>query len=566
MNVDRELSGFRAKGVPLALVVALSMIALAAIVLLAKNLFIDNAIVFHDEYIYRVWSNPTFRSSEIFRRDLAQAMPNQLYFRIYSWAAGAGGNFYAVAQWLNVVFWAVSLAALIAIVGRLGIGMDDMRLPVIVLVALLLPLSVYTKYFMPESMYLALFMLSTWQIMHLREPGALKWMATTGLTIGLMYFVKPHAVIFLGVAIIYLLVSAVGMRACGALMLGFIVGFASCRIAFPPMVSAHESSLGIYAIMLQGLASHLANYDGGFAGLARDVSHVSAGHLSLFFLMFAVPFVAVWGAACPRLGLLDTSSGRGVDPDFSRYLLIVTTIMIGLAIAFTVSAGEVGRLHSRYYFFIVPLWLLPIAQLRDVTFSRQGTIAAALLILISFSYVAFWGRGYSPILPISLVSDGPEWGFLFVSFRGAVLMLSLLFLGSALALRKQSSARLLMCAIALSSVASISYVTGQQRGIFHNDFTDGSKAMAVEQVVGTEGMSHTLIIGRDRSELSTFMFPLRTLPYVAYASAGTSTDALVGRYEDVRWVVLLSQAYEEPAGAQCFSIGARVRVCALNTH
>lgn len=545
--------------VPVSRVVAFGLITLAAIVLFARNLFIDNAVVFHDEYVYKLWSDPSFRALDIIDRHLAQLMPNRLYFFVYSLAAGAGQNFYVLAQWLNVIFWAMGIASLIPVAARLG--MASGRLVLLVGAAALLPMSMYTKYFMPEAMYFALFMLATWLILGLRLAAAPRRLAAAGFVIGLMYYVKPHAIILLGVTLIFLLFSKVKLRLIIASLLGFSAGLLLCKLSFPPQVES--TSAGVYAQMIHGLMLHILNYSGGMAGLAKDVVHVAAGHLSLFFAMFSLPFVVLCGTLWARLGFVQTSQPDTQTVDFARYLLVATSILIGVAVAFTVSAGEIGRLHSRYYFFLAPLWLLAMLMVARARLARLGKIAVALLSTVAIAYLVVFGRRYSTTLPISVVSDGPEWAFLFVSRAVAGGALLLLWLGTLWSLRARMDCRLLLLAIMLSSIASVCYITALQKGAFRNDLSEGGEASAVEHLLGRKTMEHTIIIGRDRLEVSMFLFSLRSAPHVAYAPKGANVGPLIQGYDDLQWVILLWQDYSAPVNSQCIPLGTSIRACSL---
>ncbi|HEY9133972.1 MAG TPA: hypothetical protein VIM98_19640 [Dyella sp.] len=550
------------RDMPLPLVLALGLVALAAIVLFARNLFVDNAVVFHDEYVYKLWSDPNFLPSDIIDRHLAQLMPNRLYFFVYSLAAGAGQNFYALAQWFNVAFWAAGIAALIPIAVRLDIAPG--RIVLLVGAAVLLPMSMYTKYFMPEAMYFALFMLATWLVLGLRSGRARERLAAAGFVIGSMYYVKPHAIFLFGVVLAFLLCSKVKLRLVAALLLGVAAGFLVCKLSFPPQVDLPSASMGVYAEKIHEWAQHILNYDSGAKGLAKDVMHVAAGHLALFFAMFSLPLVVLCGTLRTRLGFVQASQHDVQALDFARYLLIATTVLIGVAVVFTVSAGEIGRLHSRYYFFLAPLWLLAMLMAERAKLARPGKIAVALLSTIAIAYLVIFGRRYSVTLPISVVSDGPEWAFLFVSRTVAGGTLVLLWLGMLWSLRTRADCRVWIFAIMVSSIASACYVTVQQKGVFRNDLSEGSEASAIEKVLGREAMEHALVVGRDRLEVSMFLFPLRSAPYMAYAPHGAHIDPLIQDKANLRWVILLWKDYPAPAGSQCIFVGERVRACSLS--
>lgn len=564
---ERQMRGLGAalqlgrRQVSLAVMMAVIIVLAAALLLIAKNLFIDNAVVFHDEYLYKVWSDSGLRSADILARNLAPILPNRLYLTIYSVGTDAGSNFYDIAQLMNVGFWVMGL--LLALRLALSNGIKGGELVLYGVALTMLPLSTYTKYFMPESMFLACFLASVGLVLQAARDGSYRACLVTGVSIGLMYYVKPHAVFVLGVDILFLLASRRSVAMVGVLLVGFVLAYLAGHLLLPSP-GGSSTGLGVYSQMLRMLLDHLMGYGGGMKHLTGDLAYVLAGHGMLFLAFFSVPLTASLALAFPRLGWVEDSDIGIREKCFTAYLLICTAIMISVASMFTVMAGEIGRIHSRYYFFIYPLWILQCLLLRRVRFTRPGKVVASLLSVTAIICLAVFGGSYSAVLPVAHVSDGPEWGFVFSGTAMLFALLGCLSMGAQVSIFTRRGPWLLVGAIMLVSLVSTVSVAWQQKHLFRGAFVDGRDAVAVEQFLGTEEMNRAIVVGTGRDQVSKFLFFLHSTPYVTYASGGTPINGLLRKNPGVTRLVLLSNDFVAPGHAQCFKLGERVRICSIN--
>src|ERR1700750_1891201 len=109
------------RGVPVSMFIAWMLVFLAAALLVAKNLVIDNSVVFHDEYLYRAWSDLRFPRQQLLDENIVSPIPNRLFTALYSVSTFAGLNGYDLAQLLNVAFWVVGTLAALQLARRAGV-------------------------------------------------------------------------------------------------------------------------------------------------------------------------------------------------------------------------------------------------------------------------------------------------------------------------------------------------------------------------------------------------------------------------------------------------------------
>ena len=532
------------------------LVAFAAM-LVARNLWVDNAVVFHDEYLYKVWSDVTLSPADILGRDLAPPIPNRLYTWVYGLTAHAGANAYDLAQLLNVGFWGLGSLFVAALAAREGVS--GPRFLVLVLAVASLPFSSFTKYFMPEVMYASLFIGAACLLLEGARKEDTRWVVAAGVVTGAMYYVKPHALFAIGIDAVFLLTLRQRWRALAGLVGGFAVAFAVVRGCLPPVVR-DAGGLGIYDSILHALSERMVAYGGQVSRLALDLVHVGVAHVAMFLMYASVPFVAACGIVIPRLGWFE---GDGRHALFARYLLLATLAMMGVAIAFTVFAGEIGRIHSRYYMFLMPLWLVQLVLARHGRFTRRGAICVSVLVVASAFWLMRFGAAYSPILNLSFVSDGPEWGFIFAPRSRVMIVMAAIVLASVGMVWLHRGSRVLLMAITAMSLIACAMTTIQQKGVFRNSFVDGRDAVTIRQWLGVEGTSHALVVAPDRIVLDKFLFFLDTAPFVALLPEGGRVADIPGTRPGVTALVLLSGTYAEPQGASCRVVGPVIRVCSL---
>lgn len=546
--------------------IAVLVILVLSFCVFAKNIFVDNAVVFHDEYIYKVSSDPQMAEAGAVDRQLAMRLPNHLFFKVYGVGASFGSNYYVFAQLLNVAFWAAGLFALYRV--AISSGLSERRSLVFLAACGLLPLSAYTKYFMPESMYFALFCLSLYALaIGVRmAPGRGKDAAilVSGVIVGSMYFVKPHA-IPLVIANTLFLGCLPGRVRHVALFLAAAIATLIAGRGFVSVASGGESAgLGMYAQAVGPLVSKFGQYVSQPSVLASDLAGVATGHVLFLSAVFGLAYFVAVGALLPRLHLLsrDLPVPRGTRVT-SLYLIVASIVLVGMAIVFTLLAGESGRVHSRYYFFLYPVALLVLLHYRGLKMTVTGEVCATIVVLASALWMAARAPVFSPILPISLVSDSPEWGFVFFSKPFFYVLVAALAVSGLLAVRQSRSVVLVVLSIALLSLTSSVDVLLKQKGLFRNSFVTGKEVVAVEAIVGKENMTQSVIVGRDWDGMSKFLFHLQGAPSAKILPEGASLQPIAEAYPAAPFVIAISDGYEIPDDFDCRADVPGVKICSV---
>ncbi len=559
MSIERDASQ-SARSVALIDVLALLGLALASFALVAKNLAIDNSVVFHDEYLYKVWADATIDHAWMLQQGVVPPMPNLLFAWVYRPAAHAGLNAYDFAQLLNVGFWAVGCIAAWALARRLRADASHMAALGIALVSL--PLSSYTKYFMPEAMYTGLFLVASWLLLDGQIRGALARIGLSGALFGAMYFVKPHALFAIGIGLAFTFTCTNRWRSSGALLAGFVAAFAAIRALLAPLAAPSKHGLGVYEDMLRSLSERLAGYVDGPFGLLLELRHVAAPHVALFVALFGVPLVVTLGQVFPRIRLLRDASVVDIERRlFGRFLLIATVALMGVAILFTVLAGEVGRVHARYYMFLFPLWLVQMALLRTSKLNAVGAVAATAASMLGIGWLWIAARGYAPVLSISHVSDGPEWGMVF-SGKWFYVCLGLLAATNLWATWRGHGGKGILLAVAFVSMVATFETAVAQKSVFRNGATDGRDAVAVEQLIGKAALRRLVVVGPNAGEVDKFLFFLRDVTYVDFRPESSPVENIEQRFPRADWFVTITAGYVVSDRYVCQPVG-RVRLCSI---
>jgi hypothetical protein len=547
------------RGVPLSTFIAWVLVFFAAALLVAKNLVIDNAVVFHDEYLYRAWSDLRFSRQQLLDENIVSSIPNRLFTAVYSVTTFAGLNGYDVAQLLNVGFWAIGTLATLLLARRANVFGG--RLVALAIALVVLPWSSYTKYFMPEAMYAAIYLASVLVFMKALTERRATLMIGVGFLLGLLYYVKPHGLIILGINGVFVLFSQRRWKNIGALLIGLGLAVLAIRKLTPSLPHPSGNSLGIYTVMLRAQLDHFLNYRGAMLEFFSNLAYVGGGHVMMFLALCGMPFVAALGIAIPRLGWWAPS--RMMDPQFPRYLLVSTAALMSVAIVFTVLTAEVGFIHSRYYLFLWPLWACFAATLSDGRFTRPGAIFATLVSVAAIGCAATLGPIYSAGTRISFISGSPEWGVLFAPTPIMFLAFAVLLVCSLAYIWMARAVSAWLGAFALIGITATVMAAVGQKTIFRNSFTDGRDAVAVQQVFGRDPLAHMLVIGRDAGEVDKFLFFLEVTPHVAWLPDGGSVEAAVAASPTVERVILLSPAYVAPPRFTCSQLAA-VRTCTMS--
>ncbi len=536
-------------------VIALFLIIATSSAVLGKDLFIGNAVVFHDEYVYKVSADQQLDQALVLSRDLAPRIPNRFFLFLYGFGSYLGADYYAFAQGLNVLFWALGLFFLYRL--ALETGLSPGRALLYLAAAALLPLSAYTKYFMPESMFFAFFCATVYVLvvgLHRQIDAPL---AIAGVLVGLLYFIKPHALALAGSTALFLMFFPLRLRSLTLFGVGLGMALGVGKLV-SQKVPAGDSGLGVYRQMLEGL---LATLTGG-GKLGPVIAEVAAGHALFLVGGFALSLVVVVYELLPWHRLRENDAGpRSPLWLVCAYLLTTGVALMGMSILFTALSGELGRVHSRYYFFLAPLGLLVLFHFRELRLTLAGKVVALSLGVGGPLLLGAFGPGYSGVLPISHVSDCPEWGFMYFAPQIAWVGPAAIAAATVWAVLRPRATDWLVVVISILSVVSGVEVATMQKGAYRNNFTTGVEAVAVEKLIGHPRMRNVVVVGENRDVVSKFLFFLRSTPMVEQPPLGTHLDEVFARHPEATDLVVISPGYIAPTAVPCRGQVAGVTIC-----
>jgi hypothetical protein len=526
---------------------ALGLVALFAL-LFFRILFTENSVIFHDEYVYKASSDWLIDRRLLLARDLVPEMPNKLYLALIGIHSLFDQNAYVVVGLLNVCAYLAAAVPLAWLGWRAGIRRG--RLVGAVLVCLLLPFGLYTKVFMTEAWYLAPFLAAQTFLIEGLTRGKRSALVLAGLMLCCLYLIKPLAILVigtsLGVMALYVLMTGGRARQLGEGALSLLLGFAAVLplrwILSPP--SPVDTPGGVYGPMvLNGLKWVLLMPFEAPSTFLGKLAYVSWGHLMFGGFLYALPIAAA-------AFLLRPAPAPEERPRLALSLIaLVNLAVLALAaILFTISVNEVGRVHMRYYCFA---FCLPVMLLFDRSPSQESrtgrTLAAGATVTCVIACALFY-RSYDPIIRIALVSDAPDIGIVHLSRLGLVALSFLPLAAAWFLYRGDPRWRALSIAfVVLFSLYDAFIVTRESGTTFNGPYVRGEEAVAVNACIPPAERNDVLVVGRDRSVVSKFLFRYRAAPHVLYSEG----DGSLARSEipaGSKWIVVLgSKAVEAPA-------------------
>lgn len=388
-----------------ALVLAAGM-ALVSWYLLQRTLGLSPG-VFADEWYYSKMARLMPLSEAL--------LPSWLYLLVYGASSSCGPGFLDCARIGNVLFH-VGAAPFLYLVARRVL---PARLAcAVALLALLLPLNLYTSFFMPESMYFFGFAVLAW--LALAGLGWRPWLQAllAGAVLGLMSLVKVHAIFLLPALCLYL-VYASRVRAAGETGSAWIARGLGMALLAAAAAAAVKLLLGWLLAGEAGLTLFGAFYGAGANSASQrsllsrllPMSVSARGHAMALAALLTIPLAALLHAALRRATWRD---GNPLGP-LTAFTVLMLGSALGLAVLYTASIAHEGpleglRLHSRYYSFVLPLLLVAGACATrkdgDQPAARHIRPVPALIALVLAVLLAAawrWLPGFDP-----RVTDSPE--------------------------------------------------------------------------------------------------------------------------------------------------------------
>jgi len=208
--------------------------------------------------------------------------------------------------------------------------------------------------------------------------------------------------------------------------------------------------------------------------------------------------------------------------------------------------------------------MLVIFHSSTLRLTKTGIVVGFIVCFIAIILLLRVIGTYSTILPISLVSDGPELGFAFISNPVLYLSATLLIGTSLLVLFKPQNYGWLVGTIIVLSLLSNANAFSKQKGLFRGLYTTGQDAIAVEQIIGKEEMDHVVVVGENRDIVTKFLFFLSSTPNIDYLASGNSVESSLDRFPESTWLVAISADYYFSDWLDCSPVGETITICSVS--
>lgn len=322
-----------------------------------------------------------------------------LYLWVYRSSSFCGPGFMECVRLINGVFL-VAIMPFVYMTCRRVAG-AKLSLFVAILIAIG-PSSAYATRFMPEAMYHFGFWVLAWFCLG-KVSNAVRYGLGVGVIIGLLGLVKMHALFLLPAVVAFILLDGWLVRAERPArdwllaIVAMLVAAGLVRFALG-YIFAGPSGLSLLGEFYGGLAQ-ARKVDG--IELMGKVLVSLKGHAMALALLFAVPVAAL---LCPV-------AARGELNDSLRRMKVFTLLCLGCMVMVTAvftarqaGYGEqetIGRLHMRYYAFVLPLLVMIAAshvQLGRMHARKTCYLLAALVAVLIAMAMLGLRADYEPAL------------------------------------------------------------------------------------------------------------------------------------------------------------------------
>jgi len=335
-------------------------------------------------------------------------IPAYLYAGIYRICNRAGDAYLSCARILNTLFFVGSLPFLFWTARRFcsrGVAAT------LAIVSLLGPVNTYTAYFMPEAMYFFGFWVLAWLVSALDgESGWVAW-GVTGITLGLLSLVKPHALFSVHAMLLY---AAAVSREGGAGWLPRAIRNIAALAAATFLtkmsigyVCAGRAGLNPFGKLYGDIASQTASHSDRFVQLVKMASENVVGHALALCLTCGLAFAATV-AIGTRVLLSKTT--RQPQERFALFACLLLANLMAVTSLYTASVNQPDqqiRLHTRYYEFVFPaLFMIVASQLSPMSRPPRKAMRVACAVPIGAAIVYALATRMQPWLAV--YHDDPE--------------------------------------------------------------------------------------------------------------------------------------------------------------
>lgn len=438
-------------------------------------------------------------------------IPNYLYLSLFSVTRTFGSGFFDAARLMNTLLFVGAAPFIHAIARR--VTSPHLALFVTGL-ALLTPSNAYVTFFIPEPFYFTGFWILSWALLSLEaNASAWRWVGT-GLLLGLLTLVKPHALFLIPGIVLYCLLRGFshGRLPQPLAHIGLLLG-PGLAIKFGlSFLLVGKKGLTWFGPLYEKIATHhtLDTY----LALAYSTALSFKTHALLLTLLFGLP-LAVLAERFLKRPKQDAQELQSTN--IALYTLSLLGTLVGITALFT--AAVVGnnphetldRLHLRYYSFLFPMLGILVAALLKPPKSpvaspsfRRLAISAVILLALA---IGIWFE--LPGCPLSSI-DNPELMGL-AQFKPVLTAFTLAMVGCLLVWSRweRLGAALYLCGLApLSLAIANGIVAMDQRTRLHPDVYDRA-GIILRHYLPQETVPHLAMAG-ERLGLFRTMFYFQT--------------------------------------------------------
>jgi phosphoglycerol transferase len=308
---------------------------------------------------------------------------------IYSSTNYCGDGFLGCARIINALVYVSASIFIFLVAKKVTSGLMAVLVAIFSIIG---PFSIFTSLFIPESLYFFGFWVFSWQLLNLTaDSQKSKWMLA-GFLFGCTWLVKPHSLFFTPAILFYVIYVFQGKPD------RTLFGIVEKAVAF---FGAAATTRFLVGFLLAGKSGVLlfGSFYSRFAGRAFSDSDLilkflelvlqnSLGHFVAITIMYGVPFLILLSI------VTDLANGakivRAPLDRISVFAILVVSNLILVTIAFTALAAinlEMQIvLHTRYYFFALPFFLIITATAvssNSTKLNRSTRIFLALQLGIS---------------------------------------------------------------------------------------------------------------------------------------------------------------------------------------
>ena len=389
------------------------------IIIILRNLNLYPS-VFTDEQFHSYFSRLTeFKNIPV---------PSYIFYLIYKTTNVCSENFLECGRFLNTIFFSIGCFFIYTITRKHSSFIKSFSICFLVLLG---PINIYTAYFIPESLYFCFFWFLVYFIFNNECKKKIYWIKS-GIILGLMSLIKPHAIFLAPCFITYSILTEEKKEIRNILLyiIYFIFFFFITKYILQILFIGFETqSLTIFG---RTYNEELKNYFPKNLDNLKIILNYSLinikGNLLFLCLIFSLPIVL-------SIKNIFTPSIKGFNKNLSILTLLSFTTLIIIFGLFTGSATSFldyerpTRLNTRYFYFLFPLFIILIfielSNLKiKITLKKKVIVSSGVIVCIIYALLTQLHQ----YLPTEHLVDGPLYrGFSYNVFAFNLLgILSLL--------------------------------------------------------------------------------------------------------------------------------------------